>query len=266
MKRFNLLVIIALFIFGCQNSDRDQDTSTNSSTDYAMGQSMVYDAFKLVHQAAMSSKGISVVNLADTVSLFGCDTIIVDTLSNPMSITIQFNGNCTGNGKVRTGSIMATFSGKYDVLGCLVNISFNNYGYSNYLISGTISYSYNGLNGTSPSYAYNPNKVIISDSTKSIEWSGNQSISIDAGELTAGVTDDSYTISGTASGVTYAGNEFSATIGAYLTLLGSCNWVSAGKVTVSPENKNPRVLDFGAGCDNKAIVKIYSLDYEIVFP
>jgi len=270
MKRLNKYLIFTLVIvlISCsKSSDRDEDTSTNSSTDYAMGQSAVYDAFKLVHQAANSSKGIALVNMVDVTSLFGCDTLIVDTTSNPMTITIQFNGTCTDNGIDRSGSITATFSSKYDVPGCSVGISFNNYTYKSYpLGNGTIIYNYTGLTGTSLNYSYTANNIEIVSNNRTLWWSGNQSIMVTSGETTATVSDDSYTITGSASGSTFAGNQFSATIDVDLTLLGNCKWVGSGVVTVSPENKNPRILDFGSGCDDKVTVKIYSTEQEIVIP
>ena len=268
MKCFKILLILVLAtsIFSCKDSDRDEDTTTNSSTDYAMGQSLVYDAFKLVHQAALSSKGITSTHLADTTSLFGCDTIIVDTLSNPMTLTIQFNGICNGNTNDRSGSITASFSSKYDILGCVTTVSFDNYMYNTYPIGGAVTYTYNGLTGTTPSYSYNANKIIISKNDGRIEWSGNQTLTIASGETTAITTDDSYTITGLASGRAYQGNEFSVMIDTDLLLVGDCNWVSSGIATVSPENKNPRVLDFGRSCDAIANVRIYSLDYEIEIP
>lgn len=270
MKKINtlLIIIIVTALWGCsKGSDRDNDTTTNSCKDYAMGQSAVYDAFKLVHQAANSSKGLAMFNLVDTTSLFGCDTLVVDTTSSPMTITIQFNGNCTGNNIERTGSITATFSGKYDGLGCIVNISFNNYSYKGYpLGTGSITYSYLGLTGSSPNYSYTANNIKLISDNKFIDWSGNQSIIITAGESTATVTDDNYTITGSANGSTFAGNNFSATINTDLTLAGNCEWVNAGVVTVSPENKTARVLDFGAGCDNKANMSVYGTNQEIIIP
>lgn len=270
MKQLYILLIIVTtsILLGCsKNSDRDQDTTTNSSLDYAFGQSAIYDAFKIVHQAANSSKGITMVNLLDTTSLFGCDTLIVDTTTTPMTITIQFNGTCSGNGIDRSGSITTTFSSKYDVLGCFIGISFNNYTYKGYSVgSGTISYSYSGLNGALPTYSYNVNNVKITNGSKSMYWSGNQNLIVSSGETTAPITDDTYAISGTASGSAFAGNEFSATINTDLTLLGSCEWIGTGTVTVNPENKSARILDFGSGCDNKATVKIYSTEQEIVIP
>jgi len=269
MKRFNIILIIVLttIFFSCsKNSDRNEDTTTNSSLDYAFAQSIVYDAFKIVHQAANSSNGIALINLVDTTSLFGCDTLIIDTVSNPMSITIQFNGTCTGNGLDRTGSITATFSSKYDVLGCVTSISFSNYTYKGYTIgTGTIAYTYITLNATSPSYSYTANNVSIAGD-KIMYFSSNQNITIGSGEATASITDDSYTITGSASGSTFAGNEFNAMIDTDLALNGNCEWIGSGVVTVTPENKTPRVLDFGSGCDAAATVTVYSVINEIVIP
>jgi hypothetical protein len=265
MKRLKILliVVISTTLFNCsKNSDRNEDTTTNSSLDYAFGQSVVYDAFKIVHQAANSSKGIANVNLVDTTSLFGCDTLIIDTVSNPMSITIQFNGICSGNGLERTGSITATFSSKYDVIGCVTSITFSNYSYKGYAIgTGTIGYTRSALN----SYSYTVNNVSIAGN-KTMYFSGNQNITISSGETTASVTDDSYIITGSASGATFAGNEFSAAIDTDLILAGNCEWIGTGIVTVTPENKTPRVLDFGSGCDNAASVTVYSVVKEIVIP
>jgi hypothetical protein len=252
MKRLKILliVVISTTLFNCsKNSDRNEDTTTNSSLDYAFGQSVVYDAFKIVHQAANSSKGIANVNL-------------VDTVSNPMSITIQFNGICSGNGLERTGSITATFSSKYDVIGCVTSITFSNYSYKGYAIgTGTIGYTRSALN----SYSYTVNNVSIAGN-KTMYFSGNQNITISSGETTASVTDDSYIITGSASGATFAGNEFSAAIDTDLILAGNCEWIGTGIVTVTPENKTPRVLDFGSGCDNAASVTVYSVVKEIVIP
>jgi len=270
MKHSKILLILALGIslFGCsKSSDRDDDTTINSSLDYAFGQSVVYDAFKIVHQAANSSKGIASINMLDTNSLFGCDTLIVDTTTNPMSITIEFNSVCSGNGIERTGSITALFSSKYDALGCLVGITFNNYTYKGYPVNtGTVSYSYTGLTGTYPSYSYAVDNVKIENGDKFMYWSGNQSLTISSGEGSATITDDIYSISGSAFGITYAGNDYSTTSGIDLTLLGNCEWISSGTVEVTPENKTTRILDFGSSCDDKAIVKVYSTEQEIVIP
>ncbi len=264
MKNFNIVLVlfILIVIFSCRKSDRDNDVSTNTSTYYALSQSMVYDVFKIVHQAALSTKGITTNNLADSSTVFGCDTLIVDTLLSK-KIDIQFNGSCYNH----SGKILSKYSSKYDVIGCVVDISFNNYKHKSYNISGDISYTYNGVVNNTPTYTINANKFTITSNTnKFSEFSGTQTLKVVAGETTAIFSDDLYEIDGSASGRTFAGNAYLATINTPLTLSGSCDFIETGEVLVNPENKYTRILDFGFGCNNKAVTRIYGIDYDITIP
>jgi hypothetical protein len=255
------LTILTLSFFSCKKSDRDEDKTTNSSTDYASVQSIAANVFKIVHQAALSSKGIAVNNLADTTSLFGCDTLIIDTNTTPMKIDIIFNGVCND----KSGKIAATFTTKYDTYGSTINVSFINYYIGSYPVSGSLTYSYTGIINGIPTYSYNFSSFRTSKGTNFIELNGIQTLEIHAGETTASYSDDTYMVRGTANGITSAGNEFKASIVSDLTLLGNCEWISAGVVNVTPENKSTRVLDFGSGCDNAATVNVYDIKYDIIF-
>lgn len=262
-KLIALLITSSIFFIGCKDSDRDNDTNINSCEDYATAQSYAYDIYKIVHQAALSSKGITANNLADTTTLFGCDTLIVDTTSSPMTIDIQFNGTCNN----RNGSIYATFTNKYDTLGSSVSITLNNYTYNGFAISGTINYSFSGIINGEPNYSINFNNITIKDiKERVLSWSASQTIKVSNGETTADFNDDSYSISGSSSGRTFVRNNFTTLTNTDLTLLGNCQWISAGTASVIPDNKVPRNLNFGSGCDNKATAKIYEISYEVVIP
>jgi len=264
---FSLLILVIL-ISSCKKSDRDEDTNTNSALSYATGQSLAYDIFKTIHQAANSSKGISSASLIDSNSVFGCDTLIVDTLSNPMSITIQYNTNCTGIGIVRNGKVSATFNSKYDVVGCRINISFSDLSLGALSVaSGSMTCTYNGLINLMPDYTCSINNLSIKNNNgNSSVFSGVQRLSISTGSTTASVLDDVYNIKGNANGTTYEGNNFTATIQTDLRLIGNCYWISSGTVNVIPDNKATRSLNFGSVCDNSAKVSVNGVDYDIVLP
>jgi len=271
MKQFYVLlfVIFALVIVSCKNSDRDEDTTTNSSEDYATGQTIIHDIFKIVHQAAYSSKGFATNHLADTNTIFGCDTLIVDTISIPKTITVQFDNPCSYNYVNRLGTIIISTNSKYDTQGAVTNMSFSNYKYSSSysILSGTISIIYNGLMDGKPNYSFNTQDLKIENNKqRSIIIQNTQNISIVAGETTATFIDDTYSISGTTEGSTFQGNTFTATVTSNLTLLGSCRWISSGQVNVSPNNKAVRKLNFGSACDNSASVNIYDISHNIVLP
>ncbi|MCO6498980.1 MAG: hypothetical protein J5I47_01205 [Vicingus serpentipes] len=270
MKQFYTLVFVLLVlgITSCRDSDRDEDTTTNSSEDYATGQTIIHDIFKIVHQAAYSSKGITTANLADTNTIFGCDTLIIDTISNPKKITVQFDNPCSFNYVSRSGTIIITTSSKYDTPGASTSVNFSNYNYNNYsILSGTVSVVYNGIVDGKPNYSFNTNELRIENNRKrSIYIQNTQRFSIQAGETTATFVDDTYSISGTTNGTTFEGNSFTATITTNLTLLGSCRWINSGLVNVSPNNKPVRKLNFGSSCDNKASVSIYDITHDIALP
>lgn len=267
MQKIILLVLIVSVVFSCRKSDRDQDKTTKTSQDYGTAQAMAQDVFKMVHQAAMSSQGIVTNSLTNATTLFGCDTIIVDTATNPMLLKIQFNTDCANNGVSRNGEIKAQFSSKYDVLGSTTKISFTNYYHNGYFFEGVLNYSL--TNNTNNQFVF----VMIADNFKidegrknrAIYFSTNQNFIIESGATTADFADDTYKITGTATGRTFAGNSFSASTDG-LTQLGNCNWVSSGTALVTPQGLAVRNLDFGSGCDKNATVLLYGETYEVTFP
>jgi len=262
----SFLLISFLAQYSCRKSDRDDDKTTNTSQDYAMVQSMALNVNKIIHQAALSSQGISANNLTTATTIFGCDTLIVDTVSSPMSIIVQFT-DCSVSGIVRNGKIKATFSSKYDMAGANVNISFIDYTHNGMPVSGAIKVVNTGINNGNPTYNFSTNELKVEEGWKNraIYWNANQSLTQTSGETTADFLDDSYTVTGISNGRTYAGNAFTTNTEG-LNFLGNCNWVSSGIATVSPANLAVRTLDFGSGCDNNAVVTLFEKQHEIAFP
>lgn len=260
------LGISLLFLVSCKDSDRDDDTTTTTSRDYAMVQSMAMDMFKIVHQSALSTKGISANNLSTSISIFGCDTLIPDTTSLPMQLTIAFD-SCLTNGILRTGEIKASFSSKYDTPGATTSISFLNYSHNNMLVSGTLSLTNNGIVNGKPTFSFSANGLKVEEGKKNrnVFWNANQTITQTAGETTADFTDDNFKIVGVSNGRAFAGNAFTTNTDS-LFYAGNCNWIESGLATVSPENIAVRTLDFGSTCDNKAWVTFFGNKTEILFP
>lgn len=267
MKKIVALLLVITAFSACKKSDRDKDKSTNSSQDYATAQSLAQDVFKMVHQAAMSSQGIVTNPLTNATTLFGCDTIIVDTSSNPMWLKIQFNTDCANNGVTRNGEIKAQFTSKYSQIGTTTKISFNNYRYNGYAVDGYLNYSLSSITNNQPLYVMIADNFKIDEGRKNraIYFSTNQNFIIQNGISTADFTDDTYQITGTATGRTFSGNSFSASTDG-LTQLGNCNWVSSGTALVTPDNLPTRTLQFGAGCDNNISVLLYGKSYEVSLP
>jgi hypothetical protein len=268
MKNLFLIALASCFILlGCKKSDRDDDTSTNSSEDYAFSTGLVYDVFKIVHQASNTSQGIVSSTTVDSTTVFGCDTIIFDGSTNPKTLRINFD-NCSSSTNSRSGYIDVSYNGFYDDLGTVTTISFNDYTLNGFtFIAGTISYQYNGIVNNFPTYSLTFNEVKIrNDQNQKVFYSGSYQLAIIDGELTPLFNDDVYEITGSTTGRVFKGNAFSAQIVDKLTINGNCDWVSSGQALVKPESKTTRALNFGSGCDNKITVTLYDINYELEMP
>ena len=94
------------------------------------------------------------------------------------------------------------------------------------------------------------------------EWVG--------GESTSGLfdwTDDVYSITGTASGTSFDGTQFSSNITNPLIFALNCRWVEKGTIEFIPSDKITRTIDFGNGdCDNDATISIAGLSFNIKLP
>lgn len=273
MKKMSLVIVIipltiGMLFLSCKKSDRDSDTTTYTSEDVAFATNLFYTVFKTVHQAANYSQGIVSSTSINSTTVFNCDTITVDTLSSPKLLNINFNTNCTSGGIVRNGSLTASINGYYDSPGAVTTISVNNFTYNDVTVfSGTISYQYLGLIESYPAYSITFNELkIVNKYNQKIFFSGNHQLQIIIGDSTPEISDDIYSISGSNTGMAFKGNSFSSQITTKLNLSGNCNWISSGIVTVVPNNKPSRILNFGNGCDNKITVSVYENNYELEIP
>lgn len=184
-----------------------------------------------------------------------------------MWLKIQFNTDCANNGVTRNGEIKAQITSKYDMLGATAKISFTNYYHNGYYFEGSLNYSLTSNSNNQPVFVMIANDFKIDEGRKNraIYFNTNQNFTIESGATTADFADDTYKITGTATGRTFAGNSFSASTDG-LTQLGNCNWVSSGIALVTPEKLAVRTLDFGSGCDNSATVTLYGVTNEITLP
>lgn len=269
MKKYYFILLAASMVFlGCEKSDRDEDKSTYTSADVAFATNLVYDVFKTVHQAAYSSQGIVSAASTDTNTVFGCDTITTNIISNPKTLQVKFNTDCTSNGIIRNGKLNASFNGFYDTPGTTTTISIYDYTYTGKTIySGSMSYQYMGLTDSFPTYSITFNELkIVNSYNQKIFYSGTHQLKIIDGKLTQSISDDIYAISGSNSGIVFKGNSFTSQITANLNLAGNCNWIGSGIVEVKPFNNPTRTLDFGSGCDKNINVTIYDKTYALEIP
>ncbi|MEO6611265.1 MAG: hypothetical protein ABIT05_04000 [Chitinophagaceae bacterium] len=147
-----LIFSLSLFFTACQKDSADQADYGTQSTTHSDDQSrfsnevdaVANDAdLTLETTAGFAGRGEQVQSLI-------CDaTVAVDTLSNPRTITITYNGtNCLGN-RTRTGVIVISMAQnvRWKNAGAILNVSFQNFKVTRLIdnksitINGTQSYT-----------------------------------------------------------------------------------------------------------------------------
>lgn len=207
----------------------------------------------------------------------GCATVTMSPVGStfPKTITVDFGTtNCTGRDlRARRGQLVATITDYYRNAGCVITITPQNYYVNDYKVEGTKTITNNGRNtagNLSYSVQVSNGKITTPDgdlieweSTRNNEWVEGESTTWDTNGL-AGILDDVYHITGTASGTNRDGRAFTATIVNALRVESDCRWITQGTLDVQPEDLKLRTIDFGSGsCDNEATISIDNRTYTV---
>jgi hypothetical protein len=266
-----MLVAGLVFLSGCRKSDRDEDKELQSAEDFGIAQATFADLF---HQLDLYCAGLADVNRNSQPGLQNCASVTVNPAlpnpSFPKTVSIDFGPvNCAGpDGVLRRGVITAVFSGRYRDSLSTITITPNNFYRNDIRVLGTQVLTNQGrINGVLTYSVSDQNCSLVFPDTKTISWDSNRSRRWINGESTPGdFSDDSYEISGTASGRGTKGNTFTANTvsGAPLLVSMNCRYIKSGKLILKPANLLDREIDFGSGaCDDKATVTIAGKTYEI---
>ena len=270
------MVCSALLFTACKKDSTATDSDVESAQDNALAESSFNDVTTITDQAAYSGSvnmrvaGSSSADKEDGSLGSGCATVSVDTLSNPHIITVDFGAtNCLCNdGRYRRGKIIASFTGRYKDAGTIISISFSNYFVNNNQLTGTKKITNNGPNAAGNLvYTIEVNgSVIKANGAGTATWVSTRQREWIAGASTPLVlSDDVYSITGTASGTTAGGKSYTINITKALVRKMSCRWFESGVLDVTPQGKPTRTLDYGAtGCDANATVTILGHTFPIV--
>lgn len=275
MIRNKLIIIILSVIFfmtfySCKKNEKQVDNQTTSSQDNSIAQNIFQDIKKVVEEAA-NDEGASIANKKAGYSFGSCATVTVspawsDTTSWPKVMTIDFGAtNCAGvNGNQRRGKLIVTISDRYRNNGSVLSVQPQGFYWNDYLVEGSKTITNNGRNGANNlTFTVNVNNAKITypdgsvtswESTRTNEWIAGENTTLFSNGL-AGVCDDEYLITGSATGVNCAGLPYAVVITSPLRKKICCRWIVSGVVNVTPNGLPTRTVDFGDGnCD--ATVKL----------
>jgi hypothetical protein len=256
-----LFIAIATLAASCRKERRDT-LGSPISTDNNTAENMFSDMFKVVNDISSETEGIRE-------DLIGCiDTILVDTLSNPKTILIDFgDDDCAGyDGRTRTGKLYITYSGRYREAGTIITITPDNYSVNGYLLQGQKTIENLGLNASGQlHYAITVSGTVTApDNSWTISYEANRVRTWIEGQNTLMLWDDVYEINGNGSGINRNGVAYTSSITYPLRAQVGCNWIVSGRITVEPEGYATRYINFGLGeCDSGFTVTVNGNVYQL---
>lgn len=285
MLAFALLGGMVFTTFSCKKARLNKETTTDE--DNSLAESSFDDIDKTASEVAVKEEGVKQRLDANASPAFtfgaNCATIIHlgknnDTLSTrindvltivdstgifdvtnfPRTIIIDFGTGCTGSdGRVRKGIIKVSITGKFWIAGTVITHTLENYYVNDHHVEGTRSVTHSSTDVWD--VVVSGAKITDPDG-KTITWQSTRTRTRTGGKATPfNIFDDTYSITGTASGTNRDGRNFTVNITTALHLQ-ACNWIAEitkGVVEIQPEDLKLRTIDFGDGtCDNEGTVTV----------
>jgi hypothetical protein len=277
MKSRTLMSFVSISIlFSSCIKDKEKDTDTNSSKNESIAESYFNELNSISDQAATTGSLSGFKLSSDLGSMLAtCAIITIDTsenvsVANPDTFKIDFGTGCLGNdGKTRRGILIVTASGRYLETGTVVTIRPSNYFVNNNQITGFRRVTNLGMNDLNqPSFSVEVDgSVILANNAGTITWTANRVRTWMAGSNTPFLFyDDEFGLTGTSSGTKTNGLSWSSIINTQLVYRHSCREIVSGSITITPDDKPARLVDFGTGaCDGTASATISGNTYIFTF-
>jgi hypothetical protein len=267
-----IIAAASMVLTGCRRDEEDSDTS--AAADNAFAEACYADVTSISDEAGITGS-VSSYRLGDPDNgglLSACASLTWDTLNgaDPDTITVDFGSvNCVcQDGRNRRGKIIINYSGMYRDSASTHTISFDNYFVNDNQVLGTKTVTNLGHINGNLVYDIDVNgTIILANNGGTITWTSQRQREWTAGESTLVWNDDMYSITGSASGVSAAGESFTMNITNPLIrnmALGCRRHFTQGTVELTPGSRPMRTIDFGAGaCDDLATVTINNQTYTI---
>jgi len=282
---FAICVASSIIITGCKKSNNsspttagDDSTAANMSGTAATADNAYNDVLQIALEggldnniayiASQASRGNVTTNgvhqaySVNGINSLSCATYTLtpaDTSTFPKTLVVDFGTGCTSNdGITRKGKITYILTGKVLLPGTTISATFESYSVNNYQLEGTYSITNNStLAGISFTTKVTSGKITFPDATF-YNYAGDKTIKMTAGMSTpTDPSDDVYSITGSNSISSSAGNSLVANITTVLSKSYTCKHVSSGIVSFIYNNNIHGTLDFGNGtCDDQATIKV----------
>lgn len=288
MRKSNLL-LFAIFTFGLlinsctkedlQNKAEETTEMVNTASDYSEAENAFEDIYDIVEEAAQQVGDLNGFTGEAGADDRGCAEVTINQSTTdvfPLTMTLDFTDNsCTlTDGRAVSGTITAVFTGKLRDAGSSFTITYDDFVLDGKTINGAKTITNNGLNEEDQlNYTVVVNNgTILFSNGNSVTYSTNRTRTLVAGMETnfendgiAGVQDDVWEITGTASGLNREGNAYEVNVTTPLRRALSCRWLTAGVLELDTDTLNSTlIIEFGDGtCDDKATARLGLISREI---
>lgn len=283
MKRINFLAILAIGfgVFAMVSCNGDFNFGSNAAiavtaADEAQVASINDEVLSSVDQYAQEfeNQNYQKVLGAEKVKAENAADSVIVTVDNsdpkvfPKVITLDFGEGFTGRrGNVLRGKIIVTISNRMALAGSTRTITYEDFYVNDNKVEGTKTVTNNGLNDKSqPSMTVTANDTITRTDGKVVTWNSSRTRTRTDDNGTPRVYwDDTFTITGSSSGVNARGVAYSMTIDDTNPLIMVGGWPFFVKGTVIMETESrTSVMDYGDGTkDRIATLTINGVTKEI---
>ncbi len=278
MKRIHgisyLMVACLMILSSCE---KDPKSSGDYDSSMAQDQSFAENTLEEVSKIADQACDEMTLRTYRTGNDNSNSATITSTVSgNTKTVTIDFGAvdvTCM-DGKRRKGKIMVSFTGNYRDVNGTHTITFENYFVNDYKVNGSKVVTNSGKNALNQTvFTIETHVTLGNTSGQTMAWNSNRMRTWIEGESTtyasdalAGVRDDVYEVTGTASGTSFNGLAFTVTITEPVRIETDCRFITKGKAELMPEGKALRIINYGDGtCDGYIIVTINGIEYTVNF-
>ena len=267
-KTLIALSILTVLLYSCKDEDvitQNNLASTQATQDHLFAEQVFNDVGRIV-EGAFFANGIN--KSYPKYTIMDNDSSNIDTLIinfGPDDILFPSLGT-----QFRSGKINITYTKRYRDSLAVITTTFDNYSVNFNLVQGQRTVTNQGRNNNGNMWftiAVNNASIITNNGT--INWEANRTREWISGIGTYGdITDDEYTITGSASGNGVNGNEFSMIITETLNIdlgcLPSCV-IKSGTAKISPNGYADRIINYGdSECDCNFDITINGTTYPIV--
>lgn len=273
---FGIIAVLAVSFSSCKKRRLNRDTTT--TIDASTIEGAFNDMQKVSEDAAKEENLEGQRGENGFAATYGNPTVTVTPAwpdpSFPKDIEIDFGtGTTDWLGITRKGILNVNVTGFYRDSGAVFTIVPSNFYVQNYKLEGIKVVSNKGRN-TDGNMWYTisiANGKLTTPDGETVNWESQREREWIGGESTtwlshglSGITDDRYSITGTANGVNRLGRAFTINITKALVVALDCKWVREGTLELIPDGLDTRTVDYGNGaCDNDATVTIRNRTYNI---